>query len=165
MSSGQWRPFCLGLYVLTRPRVLCATISLRVPSQLWEVIDDANIFSFRKPKLWSTTNVEHIVNTFRPRQNGRHFTDDILKYIFLNNVRILITISLKFVPKDPIKNISALVQIMASRRPGNTPLSEPMMVSLLIHICVTRLQWVKFASKDEYIRTSSHIFQLTSIAP
>ena len=23
-------------------------------------------------------------NTFKPKQNGRHFTDDILKYIFLN---------------------------------------------------------------------------------
>ena len=24
------------------------------------------------------------VNTLRPRQNGRHFPDDILKWIFLN---------------------------------------------------------------------------------
>ena len=28
-------------------------------------------------------------------------------------------------------------------RPGNKPLSEPMMVSWLTHICVTRPQWVK----------------------
>ena len=49
---------------------------------------------------------------------------------------------LKFVPKGPINNIPALVQIMAWRRPGDKPLSEPMMVSLLTHICVTRLQWV-----------------------
>ena len=33
---------------------------------------------------------------------------------------------------------------MAWRRPGGKPLSEPMMVSLLTHICVTRPQWVKF---------------------
>ena len=32
---------------------------------------------------------------------------------------------------------------MAWRRPGNKPLSEPMMVILLTHICVTRPQWVK----------------------
>ena len=32
---------------------------------------------------------------------------------------------------------------MAWRRPGDKPLSEPMMVSLLTHICVTRPQWVK----------------------
>ena len=40
--------------------------------------------------------------------------------------------------------IPALVQIMAWRRPGDKPLSEPMMVSLLTHICVTRPQWVKY---------------------
>ena len=31
---------------------------------------------------------------------------------------------------------------MAWRRPGDKPLSEPMMVSLPTHICVTRPQWV-----------------------
>ena len=36
-----------------------------------------------------------------------------------------------------INNIPALVQIMACLRPGDKPLSEPMMVSLLTHICVT----------------------------
>ena len=35
-----------------------------------------------------------------------------------------------------------LVQIMAWRRPGDKPLSEPMMFNLLTHICVTRPQWV-----------------------
>ena len=50
------------------------------------------------------------VNTLRPRQNGRHLADDILKCIFLNeNIRIPIEISLKFVPKGPIDNILALV--------------------------------------------------------
>ena len=36
------------------------------------------------------------------------------------------------------------VQIMAWRRPGDKPLSEPMMVSLTTHICVTRPQWVNW---------------------
>ena len=35
-----------------------------------------------------------------------------------------------------------MVQIMAWRRPGDKPLSEPMMVSLPTHICVARPQWV-----------------------
>ena len=49
-------------------------------------------------------------NTFRPRQNGRHFADDIFNCIFLSeNVWIPIEISLKFVPKGPIYNIPALV--------------------------------------------------------
>ena len=82
-------------------------------------------------------------NTLKPRQHGRHFPDDIFKCIFLNeHVKISIKISLKFVPKGPINIIPALVQIMARRRPGDKPLSEPMMVSLLTHICVTRPQWV-----------------------
>ena len=84
------------------------------------------------------------VKPLRPRQNGRHFTDDTFKRIFVNeNVRVLIEISLKFVPKGPINNIPALIQIMAWRRPGDKPLSEPMMVCLPTHICVTRPQWVK----------------------
>ena len=82
-------------------------------------------------------------NTLRPRQNGRHFADDIFYCIFMKeNVWIPITISWKFVPKGPINNIPTLVQIMAWRRLGDKPLSESMMISLPTHICVTRPQWV-----------------------
>ena len=67
----------------------------------------------------------------------------ILKWIFLNeDVWILIKISLKFVPKGPMNNIPALVQIMAWRRRGDKLLFEPMMVSLLMHICINWPQWV-----------------------
>ena len=73
-----------------------------------------------------------------------HFADNIFKCIFLNeNAWIAINISLKFVPNGPISNIPALVQIMAWRRSGYKPLSEPMMVRSPMHICVTRPQWVK----------------------
>ena len=83
------------------------------------------------------------LNTLRPRQNGRHFADDMFKCIILNeNVWILIEISLKFVPKGSINNNPALFQIMAWRRPGDKPLSKPRMISLPTHICVTRPQWV-----------------------
>ena len=51
-------------------------------------------------------------------------------------------ISLKFLPNGQINIISELVQIMAWRRRGDKPLSEPMMDKLLTHICVTRPQWV-----------------------
>ena len=50
------------------------------------------------------------------------------------------------VPKGQINNIPALVQIMAWRWPGDKPLSEPRMGSLLTHICVTRSQRVKVRS-------------------
>ena len=50
------------------------------------------------------------LNTLRPRQNGRHFPDDIFKCIFLNeNVLISIEISLKFVLEGQNNNIAALV--------------------------------------------------------
>ena len=84
-------------------------------------------------------------NTLRPKQNGRHFPDDIFKWIFLKeNVWISIDISLKFVPRGPINNIPTLVQVMSRRLWGDKPLSEPMMVKLPTHICVTRPQWVDF---------------------
>ena len=57
--------------------------------------------------------------------------DDVFKCILLNeNVWITTKNSLKYVPKGPINNILALVQIMAWRRPGDKPLPEPMLVSL-----------------------------------
>ena len=85
-------------------------------------------------------------NTLRPRQ-----MDAISQTTFSNAFSSMkmfefrLKISLKFVPKGPINNIPALVPIMAWRRSGDKPLSEPMMVSLPTHICVTRPQWVKHA--------------------
>ena len=96
------------------------------------------------------------LNTLRPRQNGRRFADDTFKCIFLNaNVRISIKISQRFVPKDPINNNPELAQIMAWRRTGDKPLSEPMMtqfndaymrhsawVNSLIFQIYSRYQWL-----------------------
>ena len=58
------------------------------------------------------------VNTLRPRQNGRHFADELFKCIFLKKKSIKIL--LKFGSKYPIDNIPALVQIMALRRPATS---------------------------------------------
>ena len=97
-------------------------------------VNDINLYS----------GLPNYINTLRPRQNGRHFPDDIFKCIFLDeNVWIPIDISLMFVPRGSIYNNPALFQIMAWRRSGDKPLSEPMMVSLQTHISVTRPQWVK----------------------
>ena len=77
-------------------------------------------------------------------QNGHHFSDDIFRCIFWNeNVRISIIISLKFITKVRINHITSMAQLKARHRPCDNPLSEPMMVSSLTHICVTRPQWVK----------------------
>ena len=97
-----------------------------------------------KAGIASETHCYTHLNTLGPRQNGRHFPDDIFKCISLNeDVWTSLKISLKFVPNVRINNIPALVQIMAWRRPGDKPLSEPIMFSVLTHICVTRSQWVK----------------------
>ena len=68
-------------------------------------------------------------NSLRPRQNGRHFEDDIFKCIFFNeNCCILVNISLKYNRKGPIGDNPALVYIMAWHRTGDKTLSEPMIV-------------------------------------
>ena len=97
------------------------------------------------------------VSTAHPMltQNGGDFADDTFKCIFLNeNVWIPINISLNFVPKGPFNNIPAMVKIMAWRRPGDKPLSEPMMVELPTHIYVTRPHWVKHKCCDKSHRMS-----------
>ena len=97
-------------------------------------------------------NVVYDVNTLRPRQDGRYFADDVLKCFFFNeNMLISLKIPLKFFPKGPINNISAFVQIMAWRRPGDKPLSEPIIVFIPTHICVTRPQWVKSWCKHGFL--------------
>ena len=55
----------------------------------------------------------------------------------LDVMRTLSTLLATLVAKSPINNIPALVRIMAWRRPGGKPLSEPMMASLPV---TTRFQ-------------------------
>ena len=59
-------------------------------------------------------------------QNGRQ-CDNIFRCIFVNEkFCILIQISMKFVPKGPIDNKAAFVQVMTWRQIGDKPLPEPM---------------------------------------
>ena len=141
VSSAKRRPFCLGLN------------------------EFKSVMLFRRAQgneyksmalIEAQTCVVHInkgihrINSLRPRLNRRPFADDIFKSIFLNeNVWISIKISLKFVPKGPINNIPALVQRMAWRRPGDKPLSEPMMINSPTHICFSRPQWVNRNMESE----------------
>ena len=58
-------------------------------------------------------NWSHI-NTVRPTQNSCHFTEDIFKLIFFNEICWnLIPISVKYVPKGPIDSKPVLVRILA----------------------------------------------------
>ena len=95
-----------------------------------------------RASYWANSmDTQVCINTLRLRQKVGHVTDNNFRPIFLNeNVRISIKIWELFVPKGPFNNILALVQIMAWRRPGDKPLSEPMMVRLSMHI--NQPQWV-----------------------
>ena len=105
---------------------------------------------FRGNLLWDNymqgANLLHSinVNTLRPTQNGRHFADDMFKWIFLNeNVWIPIEISLKFVPKGPINNIPALVRIMAGRQAiiwtNDDPVQRRIYASLGLNESITKI--------------------------
>ena len=81
--------------------------------------------------------------TLQLRQNGRHFPDAIFTCILVNDkFCILIAAWLEFVPKIPINNIPALVQIMALRRQATGNYLNQCWPGLLTHICVTRPHWV-----------------------
>ena len=114
--------------------------------------------------MTSTFSAQKAINTLRPRQNSSHFANDISICIFLNeNAWISIKISLNFVPKRSIFNIPSLY--MAWCQPGNKPSSHPMVVSLLMHICITRRQWVKVVKNFmdfKSIKNSLHVNALAT---
>ena len=123
--------------------------SLRPVTRIFDVFFDLRLNKRLSKQSWgwwfqtpSCSSLRHCnvkAETKCPPFSKRYF-----KLIFLNeNVRLSIKISLKFVPRGPINNISALVQIVAWRRPGDKPLYEPVGDSLLTHICFTRSQSVK----------------------
>ena len=108
--------------------------------------DSSSFMSLKVIRKWSPIDFiiwYLIFNTLRLRQNCRHIPDVTFKWIFLNgNVCISIKISLKSVPEGLINNIPAMVHIMAWHQPGDKPLFEPLMVSLLTQKFITRPQWV-----------------------
>ena len=122
-------------------------------SQWWHIN-----WIIRNKFQWKFQCKKKYFSSLRLRQNGRHFAGNTFKCIFFNeNVRILINVSMKFVPKGPIDNIPALVLIMAWRRPGDKTLSEPMMVSLLTYICVTLPQLFQPQNVDPWsMITAAH---------
>ena len=59
-------------------------------------------------------HVEQVTSQCLTRRNGHHFTDNNFKCIFIDDkFCISIQISLRFVPKGPINDKAALVQVMA----------------------------------------------------
>ena len=89
------------------------------------------------------------INTLGPRQNWPPFSRRHFQMHF-REWKCIDLVSQKFVFKGPINNIPALVQIVAWDRPGDKPLSGPVMISLLTHICAIWPQWVNLIMVDKY---------------
>ena len=106
--------------------------------------------------VFVNTHFSLLINEMRQRQIYHHLANNILKWIFLKSEWKYMSwsalkISPLFVPKVLINNIPALVQIMAWRRPGDKPLSEPTIVSLLMH----RSHSASMASMEQWNSTAS----------
>ena len=97
-------------------------------------------------RLWASHNAGMFIAYQRLTHWGRDRMDAISQTTISSafswmKMFELRSISLRIVPKGSINTILALVQIMAWCRPGDKPLSEPMMVRLPTHKCVTRPRW------------------------
>ena len=104
--------------------------------KLWHCFIPCLIFILQHTRMYlipfpSPPIIYDRINSSPPGQNGRHFTDVILNaFSWMKSFLFLIQISLRFVPKDPINNNSALFQVTACRRTGDKPLPEPMLTQL-----------------------------------
>ena len=86
-------------------------------------------------RRWLSSEVIIVFKTLRPRPKGRRFADDSDRFVFCYvNCCILIQISLQFVPRGPVNDITELVKIIWHQT-GDRPLSDKWWCSLfkLIH--------------------------------
>ena len=65
-----------------------------------------------------------LINTLKPKQNGRHLADDIIKCIFFNENFWILKISIKQVTYAVIDNKPTFVQIIACCQASDNPLYE-----------------------------------------
>ena len=91
------------------------------------------IDSYTRPQAWmgcNTLSSGDALTHWRRDKMVANFLVDIFKCIFLTEIFLIwITISLNFIPKDPINNITILAQIMVWRESGGKSLNdEPRMV-------------------------------------
>ena len=112
-------------------RIKRMSVCMKFPSCYWH--RTPLMISVHWFKWWPSVN--------KSPQNDRHFVDNILKYISLNE-NVWISIKNKVIPQGSSSNIPALVQIMTWCWPADKPLSEPMMANLMTYIIVTGLKWV-----------------------
>ena len=104
-----------SLVSYSAPQLCDSSVSQRNHGFPW---NRYNSFCYGAIEVWFQRNVSSAIwqkhmfsfNTFRPRQNGRHFANDIFKWIFLNeNIWIWINMSLKYDPDGQVEKIPSLV--------------------------------------------------------
>ena len=132
MSLAEWQPFCFGLNVLIftvfqeylQYNLAYSHLSQFIVSGLVQTKLDGKYQSGEALPWVQTIIWCLIVNSTSPWiKLANILADHIFKWIFLNeNYRILVPISLKFVPRSVIDTMAALVQVMAWHRTGNKPL-------------------------------------------
>ena len=88
--------------------------------------------------IWNLTWLTHL-----PLDKMTTILQTTFSSAFSWNIRILIQFSPKFVPKCPIDNKSALVQVMACRPSGAKPLPEPMLTQFTYAYMWHWGKWVK----------------------
>ena len=98
---------------------------------------------------------DYFTNSSPPGQKDRHFADDLLTHLSVDG-KFCILIkknSLKFVPTCPVDNKPVLAKVMAWRRTGDKPLTEPMLtqfrvlkytrrINIWLHCIVCCCNWV-----------------------
>ena len=130
-----------------------------------------NCFFRRRSKKTSKPRVAGLYEGNSPvtgefPSSAENVSISFLTFILLyENNCILIQNFMKIVHEGPINKKTALVEIMVWRLTGTKPLSEPMVHSLLTHICVTRPQWVlTFQVPVQYCIYESHTWSWVSDA-
>ena len=130
---------------LAQVMVCCLTAPSHYFNQCWLIISKIQLHSSDGNFTRDTSvmndyylgnlSYSKLCNSFHlspPGQNGRHFADDIFKWISMNEkFCILIRISLKCVHKGRIDEKSALVQVMAWCGPDDKPLPEAMLIQFI----------------------------------
>ena len=121
-SVGAHKQFTTEVHTLFSPYIILYTFITSASTPEWALMPMPSPFLMSQTSqflTWQDCCLRNIgshpaharLKTLRPRQNGRHFADNIFKCIFLNANYCIIL--LKCFSKCPIDNKSALVQVMA----------------------------------------------------
>ena len=86
MSSAKWQPFCLSLNELNTMSADDLVLECQGTTDHYTDIYSSLtiLFWYNIQLLQRKVQYRSMINTLRPRQDGRHFPDDIFKRILLN---------------------------------------------------------------------------------